>query len=211
MAAGSEAAVDVPVKRKEAWPENNSTLIFSSGPSPDHKPAASPPSKPIKTKQTPPSSVAPPPLVSPPQHCIQGTLRHADFQHNGELVMYWCNIATNTRTEANNQFLKHLMIFSIDQLIVWSIYQKIVTETVSQSSGWRLKSEGSSKYLALLLKMTKLINWLIIYPLLCQQFVCWRWIDSAFWYGYWLCDQFCDRAVSFVFWCFICVFLSFLN
>ncbi|XP_045896535.1 nuclear protein MDM1 isoform X3 [Micropterus dolomieu] len=85
MAAGAETALDVPVKRKEAWSENNSPHAPSSGPSPDHKPAASPPSKPIRTKQTPPPAVAPPPLVPPPPHCIQGTLRHPDFQHNGEL------------------------------------------------------------------------------------------------------------------------------
>ncbi|XP_070785290.1 nuclear protein MDM1 [Enoplosus armatus] len=82
MAAGAETALDVPVKRKEAWSDNSPTH-FSSGPSPDNKPAASPPSKPIRTKQMPPSPVAPPPLVPP--HCIQGTLRHPDFQHNGEL------------------------------------------------------------------------------------------------------------------------------
>ncbi|XP_044042831.1 nuclear protein MDM1 isoform X2 [Siniperca chuatsi] len=85
MAAGAETALDVPVQRMEAWPENNSPHRSSSGSSPDDKPAASPPSKPIRTKQTPPSPVAPPPLVPPPPHCIQGTLRHPDFQHNGEL------------------------------------------------------------------------------------------------------------------------------
>ncbi|KAM9334902.1 nuclear protein MDM1 [Symphorus nematophorus] len=79
MAAGAETPVDVPGRQKEAWPDNNSSRLSSSGPSPDHKPAASPPSKPIRTKQSPPSPVAPPP------HCIQGTLRHPDFQHNGEL------------------------------------------------------------------------------------------------------------------------------
>ncbi|XP_049894141.1 nuclear protein MDM1 isoform X1 [Epinephelus moara] len=85
MAAGAETAVDVQVKPKEAWLENNPTRrsCSSSGSSPDHKHTSSPNSKPIRTK--PPSPVAPPPLVSPPQHCIQGTLRHADFQHNGEL------------------------------------------------------------------------------------------------------------------------------
>ncbi|XP_051247695.1 nuclear protein MDM1 isoform X2 [Dicentrarchus labrax] len=86
MAAGADNVVDVPVKQKEAWPENNPARhSSSSGPSPDQKPAATPPSKPIRTKQTSPSPVAPPPLVPPPQHGIQGTLRHPDFQHNGEL------------------------------------------------------------------------------------------------------------------------------
>ncbi|XP_076578347.1 nuclear protein MDM1 isoform X2 [Chaetodon auriga] len=83
MVAGADTAVSAPVKQKEAWPENNSHRL-SSGSSPDHKPAASHSSKPIRMKQTPPSPVAPPPLVPPP-HCIQGTLRHPDFQHNGEL------------------------------------------------------------------------------------------------------------------------------
>ncbi|KAI3366876.1 hypothetical protein L3Q82_009245, partial [Scortum barcoo] len=89
MAAGSEVAVEVPVKRKEAWMENDPTHIPSFGPSPNPKPAASPPSKPIRMKQTPPPPppAAPPPLVPPPQHGIQGTLRHADFQHNGECVI----------------------------------------------------------------------------------------------------------------------------
>lgn len=85
MAAEAETAAREPVKRKEAWSESNPPRLPSSGPSPDHKPSVSPPSKPIRTKQTHPSPVAPPPLVPPPQHCIQGTLRHADFQHNGEL------------------------------------------------------------------------------------------------------------------------------
>ncbi|XP_023270595.1 nuclear protein MDM1 isoform X1 [Seriola lalandi dorsalis] len=79
VAAGADAVVDMPVKRKEAWSENKRPP--SPGPSPDHKPA----SKPIRMKQTPPTPVAPPPLVPPPLHCIQGTLRHPDFQHNGEL------------------------------------------------------------------------------------------------------------------------------
>ncbi|XP_070848427.1 nuclear protein MDM1 isoform X2 [Chaetodon trifascialis] len=83
MAAGAETAASVPVKQREAWPENNSHRS-SSGSSPNHKPAASPSSKPIRTKQTPSLPVAPPPLIPPP-HCIQGTLRHPDFQHNGEL------------------------------------------------------------------------------------------------------------------------------
>ncbi|TKS90456.1 Ras-related protein [Collichthys lucidus] len=78
MTAGAETAF----KQKEAWPENNSTRLSTSGPSPDHRPAASPPSKPIRMK--PLSPVAPPPVVPPP-HGIHGTLRHADFQHNGEL------------------------------------------------------------------------------------------------------------------------------
>ncbi|XP_067437226.1 nuclear protein MDM1 isoform X2 [Thunnus thynnus] len=85
VAAGADTAVNLPVTRKEAWPENNSTRLHSSGPAPNHNPASSPPSKPIRTKQTPSSPGAPPPLVPPPQHCIQGTLRHPDFQHNGEL------------------------------------------------------------------------------------------------------------------------------
>ncbi|XP_075967891.1 nuclear protein MDM1 isoform X2 [Anarhichas minor] len=74
------------VKQKEAWSDISHTHLPSSSSSvssPNHKPAASPASKPIRMKQT--SPVAPPPLAPPPQHCIQGTLRNADFQHNGEL------------------------------------------------------------------------------------------------------------------------------
>lgn len=70
------AETRIPAKPKEAWSED----------SPRHnclKPASSPQSKPIMCEQTPPASTVLPPTV--PQHCIQGTLRHADFQHNGEL------------------------------------------------------------------------------------------------------------------------------
>ncbi|XP_029351065.1 nuclear protein MDM1 isoform X3 [Echeneis naucrates] len=74
MAAVGDTEDDVPVKRREAWSENNPAP--ASGSSPDHKP----PSKAIRMKQTPP-----PPLAPPPPHCIQGTLRHPDFQHNGDL------------------------------------------------------------------------------------------------------------------------------
>ncbi|KAG7218743.1 hypothetical protein INR49_019746 [Caranx melampygus] len=79
MAAGRDATGEVPVKRREAWSENLHPP--TSGPSPNHKPA----SKPIRMKQAPPSPGAPPPLVPPPLHGIHGTLRHPDFQHNGEL------------------------------------------------------------------------------------------------------------------------------
>ncbi|XP_020515694.2 nuclear protein MDM1 isoform X1 [Labrus bergylta] len=85
MAAGAETAVSVLDKPKEVWSENSPSHHASLGPSPEHRPAASPPSKPIKSKLTPVSSAAPPPLVPPPMHGIHGTLRHPDFQHNGEL------------------------------------------------------------------------------------------------------------------------------
>ncbi|XP_072233378.1 nuclear protein MDM1 isoform X2 [Leuresthes tenuis] len=82
-ATGSESPpVNMPTKPKEAWSEN---IHISTNPSPDHKPISSPPSKPIRTKHTSPSPAAPPPLVPAPLHGIQGTLRHPDFQHNGEL------------------------------------------------------------------------------------------------------------------------------
>ncbi|XP_039996887.1 nuclear protein MDM1 isoform X2 [Xiphias gladius] len=79
MAAGADPAADMPIKQTEPRPENDRPP--SPGSSPDRKPS----SKPIRMKQTPPPPVAPPPLVPPPLHCIQGTLRHPDFQHNGEL------------------------------------------------------------------------------------------------------------------------------
>ncbi|CAK6974544.1 nuclear protein MDM1 isoform X3 [Scomber scombrus] len=81
----SSEDADLPVTRKEAWQDNHPTRLFSSSPALNHKPASSPPSKPIRTKQTPYSPVAPPPPGPTLQHCIQGTLRHPDFQHNGEL------------------------------------------------------------------------------------------------------------------------------
>uniref|UniRef100_A0A672H1V8 Nuclear protein MDM1 n=1 Tax=Salarias fasciatus TaxID=181472 RepID=A0A672H1V8_SALFA len=73
MAAGAEPAVWTPVKQKEAWSEKVSAS--PSVPSPERKS----PSKPIRSKPTPPPVEAP-----PPQHGLHGTLRHADFQHNGE-------------------------------------------------------------------------------------------------------------------------------
>ncbi|XP_061570810.1 nuclear protein MDM1 isoform X2 [Cololabis saira] len=78
--SANEAESNVPPKRKEAWTGN---LAISSSPSPEHKPALSPPSN--RKKKAPASPAAPPPLVPPPQHVIQGTLRHPDFQHNGNL------------------------------------------------------------------------------------------------------------------------------
>ncbi|KAG7466729.1 nuclear protein MDM1 isoform X1 [Solea senegalensis] len=72
---------DPAVRKIEAWPENDHSLCPSPGPSPDHKLAL----KPVRVKQTPPPPVAPPPLVTPALHGIQGKLRSADFQHNGDL------------------------------------------------------------------------------------------------------------------------------
>ncbi|XP_074554851.1 nuclear protein MDM1 isoform X2 [Halichoeres trimaculatus] len=83
MAEGAEPAP--PSKPKEAWSNNSHSQHSPAAPSPPHKAAGSPPSKPIRMKQTNPSPVAPPPLVPPPLHGFQGTLRHPDFQHNGEL------------------------------------------------------------------------------------------------------------------------------
>ncbi|KAI4789827.1 hypothetical protein KUCAC02_035006 [Chaenocephalus aceratus] len=80
MAAGAETTVAMQITPKEAWSEHNSAHSNTSASSPDNKPTVSPASKPIRTKQT-----SPPPVAPPPQHCIQGTLRTADFQHNGEL------------------------------------------------------------------------------------------------------------------------------
>lgn len=76
VAAGVEPAVN---RYKEAWSENNPAHVPSCGPSPVYKPAASPPSKPIRTEPSSP--------VAPPPHCIQGALRHPDFQHNGERLI----------------------------------------------------------------------------------------------------------------------------
>ncbi|XP_060924415.1 nuclear protein MDM1 [Limanda limanda] len=75
------AALDMQIRQMEAWSEKSRPHRPSPGPSPDHKTA----SKPIRTKQTPPPTVAPPLQLPSALHCIQGTLRHPDFQHNGEL------------------------------------------------------------------------------------------------------------------------------
>ncbi|XP_014864506.1 PREDICTED: nuclear protein MDM1-like, partial [Poecilia mexicana] len=79
---GSEVGVNKPVNLKEAWPENSPVSL---SPPPTNQQTPSPQPQPIRTKQAPPSPAAPPPLGSPPQHGIQGTLRHPDFQHNGDL------------------------------------------------------------------------------------------------------------------------------
>ncbi|XP_011489643.2 nuclear protein MDM1 isoform X2 [Oryzias latipes] len=61
----------MPVKRKEAWPEKVSTH--------QHEPFFSPSPKPNS------QASSSPPLAPPPLHAIQGSMRHPDFQHNGEL------------------------------------------------------------------------------------------------------------------------------
>ncbi|XP_041833074.1 nuclear protein MDM1 isoform X2 [Melanotaenia boesemani] len=80
LATGDDIAINMSTKHKEAWSENSPT---PSNPSPDHKPTSLPPSKPIRMKHT--SHLAPPPPLPSSLHGIQGTLRHPDFQHNGEL------------------------------------------------------------------------------------------------------------------------------
>ncbi|XP_024144322.1 nuclear protein MDM1 isoform X3 [Oryzias melastigma] len=72
MATEEGTPSDLPVKRKEAWSEK----VFAH----QHKPCCSPSPKP----STQVSSLAPPP-APPPLHAIQGSMRHPDFQHNGEL------------------------------------------------------------------------------------------------------------------------------
>uniref|UniRef100_A0A3P9K4G1 Nuclear protein MDM1 n=1 Tax=Oryzias latipes TaxID=8090 RepID=A0A3P9K4G1_ORYLA len=61
----------MPVKCKEAWPEKVSTH--------QHEPSFSPSPKPNS------QASSSPPLAPPPMHAIQGSMRHPDFQHNGEL------------------------------------------------------------------------------------------------------------------------------
>lgn len=64
-----------PLRPKEAWPKVDATHVTPRVSSPVHEPA----------NPEPPPALAPPPLVlATPPHCIQGSLRKADFQHNGE-------------------------------------------------------------------------------------------------------------------------------
>lgn len=101
MAAGVDTTAEMPIKLREVWSDDNHTHLKSSGPSPDHKQA----SKQIKTrKQTPPSPVAQPSMASSPLHCIQGTLRHPEFQHNGEY---------RAGTGANDEWMN---LFHFDEL-----------------------------------------------------------------------------------------------
>ncbi|KAK2859204.1 hypothetical protein Q5P01_003824 [Channa striata] len=77
LAVGVDSRAGSSIKHREAWSDDNN--LKPRGPSPDQKPDP----KPIRTKASYP--VVPPSAMSPPLHCIQGTLRHPDFQHNGEL------------------------------------------------------------------------------------------------------------------------------
>ncbi|XP_067346813.1 nuclear protein MDM1 isoform X4 [Channa argus] len=77
VGGGADSMAAASIKRREAWSDDNP--LQPSSASPDPKPA----SKPTRTKAS--YQVAPPSVMSPPLHVIQGTLRHPDFQHNGEL------------------------------------------------------------------------------------------------------------------------------
>ncbi|XP_029018732.1 nuclear protein MDM1 isoform X2 [Betta splendens] len=81
MVAKMDRAPDASIKQREVWSENSPTHLKVSGCSPNHKQA----SKAMRMKQTSPSPLARPSMLTSPLHCIQGTLRHPDFQHNGEL------------------------------------------------------------------------------------------------------------------------------
>ena len=83
VSMAAEAVGNGTVRHKEAWPETNPIRDSSCGPSTNHKPATSSPSKPIRMIPDMASPIALP-ILAPPPHCIQGSLRHADFQHNGE-------------------------------------------------------------------------------------------------------------------------------
>ncbi|XP_068163477.1 nuclear protein MDM1 isoform X2 [Antennarius striatus] len=84
MAAGAEPAFDVPPTPKEAWPDCNPILLPDPDSSPELQLAISDPPEATGMRQRP----APP--VAPPPRCIHGSLRHPDFQHNGELgVRLW--------------------------------------------------------------------------------------------------------------------------
>lgn len=84
VATEAEPVVNMPITCKEAWPEVDATHLTPHVPSPIHHNAA----KMTKVKpQSPeplPDLAPPPPILAPPPHCIQGSLRSADFQHNGE-------------------------------------------------------------------------------------------------------------------------------
>lgn len=85
ITTGADTAAHRPVRLREAWSEHSPAPVSSCDTSTGHKPAASPPKNPIRTKSLSPVA---PPLAPPPQaphpHYIQGSLRHPDFQHNGE-------------------------------------------------------------------------------------------------------------------------------
>lgn len=76
--AQAETAEHVPLKPREAW-----SHIRPHQPAPASAPRAERPqsSPPVVFKPNAPVAFNP----NTPLHCIQGTLRHADFQHNGEL------------------------------------------------------------------------------------------------------------------------------
>lgn len=70
-----------PLRCKEAWPEVDATHVTPRVSSPVRQSAEL---KEVKSPEPPPALAPPPPVLATPPHCLQGSLRTADFQHNGE-------------------------------------------------------------------------------------------------------------------------------
>lgn len=85
--AGEQLALEAgpvlatPPRCKEAWPEVDATHVTPRVSSPVHEAAEL---NEVKSPDPPPVLAPPPPVLVTPPHCIQGSLRKADFQHNGE-------------------------------------------------------------------------------------------------------------------------------
>lgn len=106
--------VNTPVTCKEAWPEVDATHLTPHVASPIHHNAA----KMTKVKpQSPeplPGLAPPPPLLAPPPHCIHGSLRSADFQHNGELTA-----ARAPSSSANPCRIVVLVLMAVSPQVLW--------------------------------------------------------------------------------------------
>lgn len=83
-----------PLGCKEAWPEVDATHVTPRVSSPVHESAGL---NEVTSPPPPPALAPPPPVLATPPHCIQGSLRKADFQHNGEAAArqppggrWWC-------------------------------------------------------------------------------------------------------------------------
>ncbi|XP_029681310.1 nuclear protein MDM1 isoform X1 [Takifugu rubripes] len=84
VATGAGPLPNTAITGEEGGPEVAATHVTPHLPSPIHNPAKLTEVKPQSPKP-PPVLLPPPPAFAPPPHCIQGSLRMADFQHNGAL------------------------------------------------------------------------------------------------------------------------------
>lgn len=78
MAVEAGPVLATPLRCKEAGPEVDATHVTPRVSSPVHESAE------VRSPDPRSALAPPPPVLATPPHCIQGSLRKADFQHNGE-------------------------------------------------------------------------------------------------------------------------------